>query len=124
MNNAYAYTYTFANDVKLHTIECIYPDADTIFNHAFDYCSGLIYLRVQGVIGQSGFDVKRSTKLSKESHISIVNAFSTTATISATFSKVAVDKAFETSEGANDGSTSPEWLALVATRPNVTIALA
>jgi hypothetical protein len=26
--------------------------------------------------------------------------------------------------GANDGSTSPEWLALVGTRPNVSILLA
>ena len=41
-----------------------------------------------------------------------------------TFSKTAVNKAFETSAGANDGSTSAEWLALVGTKPNWTISLA
>ena len=52
-------------------------------------------------------------------------ALSTTTTgLTVTFSKTAVDKAFETAEGANDGSTSPEWLALVATRPNWGIGLA
>jgi hypothetical protein len=35
----------------------------------------------------------------------------------------AVNKAFETSEGAMDGSTSDEWLALAATKPSWTISL-
>lgn len=38
-------------------------------------------------------------------------------------SKTAVNNAFETSEGAADGSSSAEWAALIATKPNWTIAL-
>ena len=37
--------------------------------------------------------------------------------------KDAVNIAFETSAGAGDGSTSAEWLALVATKTNWTISL-
>lgn len=40
-----------------------------------------------------------------------------------TLKLVAVKKAFETSEGANDGDTSAEWLALKDTKPNWTITL-
>lgn len=36
----------------------------------------------------------------------------------------AVNTAFETSEGAADGSTSAEWTALVESKPNWTISLA
>lgn len=124
IRNVYSFGYTFAWCGALHTIECIYPDADTMFDGAFVGCYELVHLRVYGTIGQDGFNVSWSTKLDKESHLSIFGAFSTTATISATLSKAAVDKAFETSAGANDGSTSAEWLALKATRQNVNILLA
>ena len=124
INNAYSFNSTFSSSPKIHTIECIYPDENTTFSDTFNWCDALVYLRVNGTIGKNGFNVRYSKKLDKESHISVFNAFSTTATISATFSKVAVDKAFETTEGANDGSTSAEWIALVGTRPNVTILLA
>lgn len=93
-------------------------------NNSFIACESLVHIIVYGVIGQNGFDTRYSP-LDKESIISFVNALSTTTTgLTVTFSKAAVDKAFETSDGANDGSTSPEWLALVATRSNWTIALA
>lgn len=125
INNAYSFVDTFSDCKKLHTIECIYPDGNTSFsNNVFKNCKSLVKLTVNGTIGQNGFNVKDCTKLDKESHISIVNSYSTTANVSVTFSKVAVDKAFETSAGANDGSTSAEWLALVGTRPNVSILLA
>lgn len=35
-----------------------------------------------------------------------------------------INKIFETADGANDGSTSEEWKALVATKPNRTFTLA
>lgn len=99
--------------------------SDCTFDNAFSYIYGLERLIINGTIGQNGFNVQWSTLLDKASHISIMTALSTTTSgLTVTFSKTAVDKAFETSSGANDGSTSPEWLALVATRPNVTIALA
>jgi hypothetical protein len=40
-----------------------------------------------------------------------------------TFSKTAVDKAFETSSGANNGSKSPAWYSLLDSRPYATISL-
>jgi hypothetical protein len=80
-------------------------------------------IRVRGRIVKST-NFQWSTKLSKDSIISIINALSTTTSgLSITLSKVAVNKAFETSEGANDGSTSAEWLNLIATRPNVSFNL-
>lgn len=91
---------------------------------SFQSCSKLIRMPVSGVIGQNGFDIHWSTGLSKASLESIVNAASTTASITITLSSVAVKREFETSAGANDGNTSQEWKDLVATRPTVTFALA
>lgn len=63
--------------------------------------------------------------LNKPSIESAMAGLSDTATgMTASFKKTAVNTAFETSEGAADGSTSEEWLALVATKPNWTITLA
>ncbi len=74
----------------------------------------LVKLTIEGTIGQNGFNVQWSTKLSKESIVSILTALKDDGeplhTI--TLSKVAVDKAFETSPGANDGSESQEWYAI------------
>ena len=92
-----------------------------VFDNTFTYCSSLISLIFMegSVIGQKGLDLQRSTKLSKASFYSIINALSnTTSGLSIVLSLDAVNKAFETSEGANDGSTSPEWLALRATKEN------
>ena len=66
---------------------------------------------------------QHSTKLSKDSILSIWNALSTTTGKTVTFSKTAVNSAFETSAGANDGSTSAEWLALIGTKTNWTVSL-
>ena len=85
----------------------------------------LVNLSINGIIGKAGVDFHWSTKLNKASHESIINALSTTTTgLTATFSKKAVNNAFATTEGGTDGSTSAEWLALVATRSNWTISLA
>lgn len=62
--------------------------------------------------------------LSKTSIESLINVLSLEASgLTCTISKVAVDREFETTEGANDGSTSDEWNALVATKPNWTISI-
>lgn len=97
----------------------------TTYLNAFFNCKDLVNLTMGGTIGQNGFDTRYSTKLSKASHISVINVLSTTTSgLTVTFSKTAVNKAFETSEGAADGSTSDEWTALIATKPNWTINLA
>lgn len=65
-----------------------------------------------------------STNLTKESIESIVNALSSSASgKTLTLSLAAVNNAFETSDGAADGSTSTEWTALIATKTNWTISL-
>ncbi len=62
--------------------------------------------------------------LTKESITNIINTLSSSVSgKTATFSKSAVDTAFETAEGLGDGSTSAEWLALRATKENWTVTL-
>lgn len=114
----------FSYSDKLVTIDKIICNRNTKFTDSFDDLSSLENILFEGELATDGLNLRGSKKLSKESITSAFSVFSTTAAISATFSKVAVDKAFETSAGANDGSTSAEWLALKATRPNVTILLA
>lgn len=96
------------------------------FSNTFTYLAHLKTFRLKegSVIQHNGFDIRQSTQLDKESFVSIVNALSaSTSGYSVHLSLVAVNKAFETSEGANDGSTSTEWTTLVATKQNWTISL-
>lgn len=117
-------SYTFANNAYLKTIDELIVTSKTKYSNVFG-TTNLENLTISGTIGQNGFDVKSSTDLSKASNISIINALSTTTSgLTVTLSLTAVNKAFETSPGANDGSTSEEWLNLVATKPNWTVALA
>ena len=96
----------------------------TINNTNFNSASALEEIRFEGVIGQDGFNMKWSKKLSKASITSIINCLSTTTSgLAVTLSLEAVNKAFETSVGANDGSTSAEWKTLESTRTNWTISL-
>ena len=81
-------------------------------------------IRFSGVIGKNGLNLQWSTNLSHDSIVSIINALSaTTSGLTVTLSKTAVNNAFATSEGAGDGSTSQEWLDLIATKSNWTISL-
>lgn len=115
---------TFAYCYKLHTIKKFAVNENCVFSNDFKDCVELVNLTIEGTIGKNGFDVHWSTKLSKESIKSIINALSaTTSGLAITFSKTAVNKAFETAEGANDGSTSAEWNALIAPKSNWTISL-
>ena len=101
----------------------------TQMGNTFTDCRALEEINIEcvngGCIAGNGLSLAQSTKLNKPSITSIINALSTTTTgLTVTLSKTAVDTAFATAEGAADGSTSAEWLALVATRSNWTIALA
>ena len=96
----------------------------TNFSNMFYSCSALTNLTIAGSINTSGMNLKSATKLSKASITSVVNALSASASgKSITFSKTAIDSAFETSSGAADGSPSDEWLNLIATKSNWTISL-
>lgn len=111
----------------LVTIDKIVPKkgpAGMFGANTFSGCYELVNVTFEGEIDSNGLNLQWSTKLSKASWINIVGCYSTTISgLSMTGSLVSVNKAFETSEGANDGSTSAEWLNLIATRPNVTFNL-
>lgn len=106
------------------TIDKIICHEKLKFNNTFNSSTNLENITFEGVIGQNGLNLQWSTKLSKASITSIINALSTTTSgLTVTLSKTAVNKAFETSEGANDGSTSTEWTTLIAAKSNWTISL-
>ena len=95
-------------------------------NHAFFNCIELEEINVicNGGSFAADLSLQYSTKLSRASVTSIINALSsTTSGLSVTLSKTAVNKAFETSAGAGDGSTSAEWQNLIAPKSNWTISL-
>ena len=90
----------------------------------FADCDRLQELIIEGDSINTAFYLNACKSLNKASIANTVNMLSgSTSGISCTFSKTAVNKAFETSEGANDGSTSDEWKSLVATKSNWTISL-
>ena len=115
----------FAYCGQLNTIDKLVVSATNAWVSTFVNCSALQNLAIEGTVGTTGLNLQWSTKLSKASIASVVNALSaTTSSLSATFSKTAVDAAFETSAGAADGSVSAEWTALANTKSNWTINLA
>ena len=90
-------------------------DGTNTFSTPFAYCESLVDLVVEGVIGAKDFNLRWSTKLSRASIESVINALSTTTTgLSVTLSKTAVQKAF---------ATEAEWNDFIAIRPNWTINL-
>lgn len=92
---------------------------------SFAGCKKLVELNIEGTIDTT-FVVSDCKSLNRASIDNIIGCLSTTTSgLTCTLSRTAVNKAYETSEGANDGSTSEEseWNDLVATRTNWTISL-
>lgn len=116
-------TAIFGYMYNCHTIDLVKVQRNNYFNDNSFRCPALIEIRFEGEIGNA-VNFQWSVNLSKASQVSIFNALSTALATRATFSKAAVDKAFETAPGANDGSTSQEWKDQVASRPLATIVLA
>lgn len=117
-------TYTFSSSYIV-TIDGLIVNENTTFTqNTFNGSDNLESLTIEGVLATNGLNLHWSTKLSHDSIVSIINALSTTTSgLTVTLSKTAVNTAFETSVGAGDGSTSSEWLNLIATRNNWTISL-
>ncbi len=116
--------YMFYYCTNLTTIPQLDTSKGISFNYMFNSCSKLTNLTMAGTIKANGMDLQHSTKLSKASIISVINALSdTTNALKVQLSKTAVNNAFETSGGVADGSTSEEWTTLIATKANWTIAL-
>jgi len=113
----------FEGSTRLQTIVKLVLSESVTFVNWFRSCFALVNLTIEGTIGQNGLNLSWSP-LSKASLISVINALSSTTTgLAVTLRLSAVNVAFETSEGANDGSISEEWLALAATKSNWTINL-
>ena len=68
------YDVTWTGCELLTEIECLRVAEDTEFNSVFNYAASLKELRVDGIIGQNGFDVHWSTKLTHDSLMSIISA--------------------------------------------------
>lgn len=109
------------NNLRLRVTETL-TEADVPFLYAHQ----LVNLEFFGdsVIATDGMGFGQSCKLSRAS---IENVFqvlsSSTSGLNMIFNLTAVNNAFETSPGAADGSTSQDWAALVATKPNWNIIL-
>ena len=123
-SNGTNFSQMFIGCTKLTTIPQLDTSKGTNFSHMFSSCTNLTNLTMTGTIKANGMDLHYSTKLSKASIISVINALSdTTNALKVQLSKTAVNNAFETSDGVADGSTSEEWTTLIATKANWTIAL-
>lgn len=106
---------------KLHTIDELHlsEDGSTVLTDIFrGGGQSLVNITITGVIGQNGFNMQNSTKLSKASITNIIDHLSTTTNgLTVTLSKTAVASAFGSTDAA-------EWVALKNTRTNWTISLA
>lgn len=117
--------YMLRDSYLTKTIEKIIlkEDGSQLYDNTFIGCQSLQNVIIEGTIGGENFNVSYSP-LSKASLVSIVNALSSTTTgLTVALRLAAVNTAFETTAGAADGSTSDEWTALIATKPNWTINL-
>ena len=121
-----AATGVFAYCGQLKTIDKFVVNETNVFTSSFINCRSLASLTIEGTIASS-IDLK-SSPLTQPSLLSVTGALSETVTgQTCTLNKAAVNAAFETSPGANDGSASPAWLAITdretGTRRNWAFAL-
>lgn len=113
------------NNTKLVSIDKVILNESgnqTFASTSFGMNTKLEQVEFEGVIGN---DLSFcDCPLNFESLVSVVIALSETTTgKTLTLKKSAVDKAFESSEGANDGSENYRWVNLVDERPNWTVSL-
>lgn len=122
----------FSESDSLVTIDEIeltddFTDAGTVvlWAQCFENCVALknITFTGNGKITQS-IDLQWSKSLTKASITNIINYLSTDSNaMICRLSLEAVNVAFESAEGAKDGTSSAEWTALIETKPNWSVAL-
>lgn len=114
-----AWDSTFNRCRELTTIKkMVVLDSQIFKQSTFRECNALENITLDGVIGQNGFDIHWSTKLSADSLASIINALSTTKTgLTVTLPSTAQNN-YESKYG------SGSWATLTATKSNWTIAYA
>lgn len=74
MSKATATAYTFGSGAKVVKIEKLIVTNSTPFNSMFQSASYLEEITIEGTIGQNGFNVQWSNKLTHDSLLSILNA--------------------------------------------------
>ena len=122
MSNVINATLAFYNISNVNKLTLLNVNPNCVWDRTFNY-SKFVELEITGTIGKT-ISFGSNYYLNKESIINIMNCLSTeTSGVPITISKTAVDKAFATTEGGTDGSTSAEWEALCNTRTNWTITL-
>ena len=109
--------YIFQNAKKLVTINKLILKNNQSLSKYFEYCTALKNLNIEGVISKD-VDLQHSTLLTKASIENVVGCLSDTTGAKLILSATAVNNAFETSKDAADGSTSEEWLSLIAPKSN------
>lgn len=121
------YSATWYACSKLETIAVVRCASGKEFDDTykpFYGCTSLKNVIFEGELDTNGLTLQYSPKLSRASIESVIGVLSTsTSGLKVTLSKAAVNKAFETSEGANNGVSSADWAALIATKSNWTISL-
>lgn len=118
--SAYGLANTFTASM-VETIDRLVVVEHLKYTNTFDQCAALKHITIDGVIGENiNF---QWSPLSGESIGSVVSHLSDSAAgKTVTFKLSAVNSAFETAEGAADGSASEAWAALIATKSNWTIS--
>lgn len=111
----------------LTEVESVVVDENTATYHILRDCPELVDVTIAGTLGwkdapnqaQRTVSLHKSTKLSKDSIDSVIRALGnyTEGYYVLYLSLEAVNKAFETSIGANNGATSPDWIELCNSRP-------
>jgi hypothetical protein len=91
----------FSQCKKLVTVESITLNENNLFQGWFSNCFELVNIKLIGTIGQNGFDIHWSTKLSKASLLSILNACN----IDVTSSPVTITLPSKCIDGATDTET-------------------
>lgn len=106
--------YMFTEASKLKSIEKLIVCENNSYSFSFAGCTELENIIVEGTVGKNGLSFLNSTKLSKDSIISIISALSdTTSGYTVTLSSTAVSNAFEDSE----------WDELISAKSNWTVSL-
>lgn len=109
---------SFNGCVSLEGLRLKISGNKTFSANTFIGCEALTDVIIIGTIQSANFNLQSSTALTKASITSVINALSsTTSGLTVTISKTAVNNAF------SGGSTSQEWLDLIATKPKWTISL-
>lgn len=109
---------------NLESIDAFYPSVDTKFSGTFSECPNLKSVGFKSEIAVDGLSFEYSPLLDRASIENIFDKLSTsTSGLTVTISEKAVKRAFETSEGANDGDASVDWANVRDSRMNWKIVL-